>query len=298
MAKFTDYLKAFLLILILLKITPPIIKSLKQNWTENLESKNQVGCIIIDEQICSSQCYCNYLQKFFKDPEIKAILLKIDSPGGATGSTQAIALEIAQLKKEYPKPIVAYSENICTSGAYYVAVMCDYIVTTGSCVVGGIGAKLATQFKIKQLLKEYKIETLSISAGAFKNSLDPFSELTDEQKEMLQHLCNDTYEQFSCDVAKQRHLNIHQKNDWANGKIFNGNQALLLKLIDATGNESTALDYIKQNILHSDREIVLIKSCNPSLWQRLFQQTEENDTNFSLSESFWKGLIKALKTTL
>lgn len=298
MAKLTEYIKTFFMILILLQFAPPLIKNIKQQWVDNLEPKNHVGLITFNQPIYSASPYIKQLQKYFKDPEIKAILLKIDSPGGVTGASQAIALEILQLKKEYPKPIVAYSENLCSSGAYYVAAMTDYIVTTGSCLVGSIGVKMCTQFKLKQLLHDYKIETVSISSGNCKNVLDPFSDLTDEQKQMLQQASDDTYAQFTTDISKQRHIPLQNKDSWANGKIFTGNDALKLKLIDATGNQTAATDYIKQNILHSDRELFFEKTAQPSVWKQWFNQDENDDDDniqCRFSESFWTGFFQAIK---
>lgn len=299
MKKINEYLKTFFFVVVLLQLAPPLIKNLKQQWTDNLEPKNDVALITLNSTIMSSNHYSKLLQKYFKDSDIKAILLKIDSPGGAAGTTQALAHEITQLKKEYPKPIVAYSENICASGAYYIAAMTDHIVTTGSCIVGSIGAKIATQFKLKQLLNDYKVQAFSISSGSYKNSLDPFTELTQEQEQMLQKLSDDTYKQFTFDIAKQRHLPLQNKDIWADGKVFSGQEALKLKLIDSVGNQSTAVDYIKQNILHSNREIRFIKSAQPNALQQWFKQYDEDDEMlFSFSESFFSGMIKAVKQHL
>lgn len=297
MAKLTEYIKTFFMIIILLQFAPPILKNIKQQWVDNLEPKNLVGLITFNQPIYSSNQYIKQLQKYFKDPEIKAILLKMDCPGGASGASQAIALEVLQLKKDYPKPIITYSENLCASGAYYIAAMTDHIVATGSCVVGSIGVKLCTQFKLKQLLHDYKIDTLSVSSGNCKNALDPFCDLNEEQIQMLQQLSDDTYTQFVTDISKQRHVPLQNKDIWANGKIFTGVEALKLKLIDAVGNQTTAIDYIKQNILHSDREISFVKSAQPSALKQWLNPEDGDDDNMqcNISESFWTGLIQAIK---
>lgn len=297
MAKLTEYIKTLFMILMLLQFAPPIIKNIKEQFIDNLEPKNLVGLITINQPIYSASQYNKQLQKYFKDPEIKAILLKIDCPGGASGASQAVALEILQLKKEFPKPIVTYSENMCASGAYYIAAMTDHIVTTGSCLVGSIGSKLCTQFKLKQLLHDYKIDTLSISSGNCKNALDPFCDLNEEQIQMLQQLSDDTYIQFTTDISKQRHVPLQNKDNWANGKVFTGTDALKLKLIDATGNQTTAIAYIKQNILHSDQEIAFVKTSQPNVLKQWLNPDDNDDENVqcNLSESFWTGLLRAIK---
>lgn len=296
MAKFSEHLKNIFFIILILQFAPIDLKNIKKHWLDNLEPKNHVGLISMNQPIFSSQHYSKQLQKYFKDPSIRAILLKIDCGGGAAGTTQALALEITQLKKEYPKPIVAYCENICASGAYYIAASTDHIVATGSSLIGSIGSKLSPQFKVKQLLQDYKVQPFTISTGIYKDALDPLTDLTPEQLNMLQQLSDDTYQQFVKDIAKQRHLPIQQKDSWANGKIFTGNDALKQKLIDAVGNQSTATDYIKQNILHSDKEIIFIKEPALSPFQQWFTQHDSDDEmQFNLTESFWSGLISALK---
>lgn len=296
MTKLTEYLKNILLILLFIQFAPPLLKNIKKQFLDNLEPKNHVGLILINQPIFTSSLYSKQLHQFFKDPEIKAILLKIDSGGGAAGTSQALAEEILQLKKQYPKPIITYSENICASGAYYIAAMTDHIVTSGSAIVGSIGSKLSTQFKLKDLLIDYKVKPETISTGAFKDVLDPFTDITEEQRAMLQQLSDNVYHQFTTDVAKQRHLQLQQKNIWAEGKIFTGQEGLKLKLIDAVGNQNTATDYIKQNILHSDREIELIKAPQPSVFQQWFKQYDDDDEmQFSLLDSFCNALLRAIK---
>lgn len=296
MTKLTEYLKNIFFILLFIQFAPPLIKNVKKQFLDNLEPKNYVGLIPINQPIFSSSPYSKQLNRFFKDPEIKAILLKIDSSGGAAGSCQALAEEVLQLKKQYPKPIVTYSENICASGAYYIAAMTDHIVTTGSAIVGSIGSKLSTQFKLKELLLDYKVKTENISTGAFKDVLDPFTDITEEQRAMLQQLSDDTYTQFTTDVAKQRHLQLQQKTTWAEGKVFTGQEALKLKLIDTIGNQTTATDYIKQNILHSDREIEFIKAPQLSALQQWFKQYDEDDEmQFSFIDSCTHSIVRAIK---
>lgn len=300
MSKFQDYLKNIFWIIVILQFTPPLFKSIKKQWTDHVEPKNKVGLIHLNSTIMSSTGWNQKLTKFFKDPEIKAILLKIDSPGGAAGSAQAICQEILNLKKEYPKPIVTYAENICASGAYYIAATTDYIVATNSALIGSIGSKIATQFKLKEFAQNYKVQPYTVSSGSYKNALDPFVDMTDDQKKMMQELVDDSYDQFANDIAKYRHLNVAQKNLWGEGKIFTGNEALGLKLIDETGNQTVALNYIKKQILHADREIELIKIQGPSKFQKFFNPDADEDTDDidnsignCIAQSIWQGLSHA-----
>ncbi|MFA5998741.1 MAG: signal peptide peptidase SppA [Candidatus Babeliales bacterium] len=302
MAKFTDYLKNIFWVLLILQFASPVFKTVKKQLSEYSEPKNKVGFLNFQSVIKSSNRWNKQLKKFFKDPEVKAILIKMDCPGGAAGSSQAICQEILYLKKQYPKPIITYTENVCASGAYYIAATTDYIIATNSSLVGSIGAKLSTQIKVKELLKDWKIQTYDIASGNYKNAGDPLSDMTEEQKTMLKDIVNESYEQFASDIAKYRHLPIAQKDIWANGKIFTGNEALKLKLVDEIGNQTTALEYIKKQILHSDREIELIKVKTPSTWKKLLHPNDtdsddddddevENSMSDSLANSFWNSFF-------
>src|SRR5207249_2067754 len=119
------------------------------------------------------------------------------------------------------------------------------------------------------------IQTHSVAAGSYKNICDNFTAMSDDQQRLLQELVDNAYQQFTNDVSKYRHLLINQKNTWADGKIFTGNQALSLQLIDTIGNQSTALDYIKAHILHEDREFEFIKAASPSRFQQLFSGSDD-----------------------
>lgn len=296
MAKFQDYLKNIFWVLLILQFVPTVFKTVHKEWTDYSEPKNKVGLILLSNCITTSSAYNKQLTKFFKDPEIKAILIKIESGGGAAGSSQAIFQEIIQLKAKYPKPIVSYAENICASGAYQIAAATDHIVATSGALVGSVGAKLATQFKVKELLQSYKVQSHAISAGDYKNCLDPFVDFTDDQKKMLQDLVNDCYLQFLQDIAKYRHLNMADKNVWAEGKVFTGNEALKLKLIDEIGNQTTAIDFIKKQILHEDREVELIKVASPSKWQQwMHPDADTDDAQCSMSTSIWQSLFNFLE---
>ena len=292
MAKFQDYLKNIFWVLLILQFAPPVFKSIQKEWTEYVEPKNKVGLVLLNTCIMSSSRWNKELKKFFKDPEIKAILIKIDSGGGAAGASQAIFQEILNLKSQYPKPVISYVENICASGAYQVACATDHIVATSSSLVGSIGAKIATQFKLKELLQNYKVQPHAIAAGEYKNCLDPFVDFTEEQKAMLQSVVQDCYVQFVQDVAKCRHLNLAEKNIWADGKIFTGNEAFKLKLVDEIGNQTTAIDYISKNILHADREVELVKIPAPSRFEQwLHPDPDHDDMECSLATSIWQSLF-------
>lgn len=297
MAKFQEYLKNIFWVLLILQFAPSIFQSLSKQWSDHVEPKNKVGLVVINTMISGSTVLNKQFTKLFKDPEIKAILIKIDSGGGAAGSSDAIFKEILNLKQQYQKPVVAYAENVCASGAYQIACASDYIVATGSALMGSIGSRFPTIFKLKELVQNYKIQPYTIASSDYKGSLDPFTDFTDEQKKMLQAMVDDSNNQFVQAVAQQRHLNIADKSNWAEGKVFTGNEALRLKLIDEVGNQTTALNFIKKQILHADREIELVRIPGPSRFQQWLhpQEGEDDDLECRLATSFWQGFLNVVQ---
>lgn len=247
MAKTSDYLKTIFFIILLFQFAPPLLKSMKKNYRRFFEPHTKVGYLSIKGLIMSSSYYVHYLKKFFENEEIKAILLFIESPGGAAGSSEAIAHEIELLKKEYPKPIITLSENVLASGGYYIASSSDYIITAPSTLVGSIGTSIPGQFKLQDFIEEHKIHYNVIKAGEYKAVTDPFVNTTPEQNALLQGVADSSYANFIAHVSKHRpKLSLETAPTWANGKICTGTQALKLNLIDQIGSKSDTIKKIKE----------------------------------------------------
>lgn len=270
MATFTDYLKNTILILIVLQIAPPLLKNIKHLYFDNLKPSTKVAFLTINGILYDSSCYVSTLKNFFHNDDIKAIILKFESPGGAAGSAEAIAHEISVLKQTHPKPIVSLCENICTSGSYYIASTTDFIVAPPSALIGGIGTTIPYQFKVHNLLEKLGVQYVPISAGDYKNSTDPFVAITENQKEQLKSVVDDSYATFIEHVARHRtHVSLAQATEWANGRIFTGKQALEKGLIDALGSSTTVINHIKKLATIEDEIEWVTQEPSTSLWSML-----------------------------
>ena len=248
MTRFYNYAKNIFFILIMLSIAPKLLETIKNEYFKNLEPHTNVGYLPIKESIYDSLEISKNLKNFLKDNDIKAILLEIDSVGGTSGTSKALFDEITSLKKEYPKPIITYTENACVSGAYYVACATDHIVASALSVVGSVGSCRGFPFNLKKFINHHNVEYNMIQSGDYKTVTDPFMEQTPEGAAYMQQLSDDAYHQFVKDVAQARKLSTTKESidSWANGKIFIGNQALKLKLVDQVGSRSTAIEEIKK----------------------------------------------------
>jgi len=252
-----DYLKNIFIILIFLQLAPTLFNSIKKQYADLIYPRTKVALINIKGILSNSDHYNKYIKKYFEDSEVKAILLKVDCPGSTAGTSQAIFNEIKMLKKTYPKkPIITLVENICASGGYYIACATDHIIAPPSAIIGSIGSAFQNMFQLKEFIQQFKIKYKSLSAGKYKNTTDPFVDMTAEQEKLLQDMLNDSYCQFAIDVSIERKLSTNNKNDWAEGKIFTGNQALKLGLIDSIGSAFTAIAIIREKaLIEEDQKI-------------------------------------------
>jgi len=283
---FFDSLKNIFFLLIFLQFVPILVDGLRKQYHQYLEPRTKVGVISINGVIGDSEYYTKQLTKYFKDPSIKAILIKMDSPGGAAGTGELIYQEIIALKNApefHKKPVVTLVENTCASGGYYIACASDHIIAPATALIGSIGATFPNIFfvHLREFLAQHKIGYKPLYAGAYKNCIDPFTDATPEQELMLQGLLNDSYETFAQAVAKSRKLSLNAKDTWANGRIFTGKQAKDLGLIDEIGSAYNAIKVIKEKAL-IEGEIEWVKQPAPSSFSRFFSSGNAPDEDSSL----------------
>lgn len=272
---FFDYIKNIFMLLIFLLFAPGIFDSIRSQYGIFMSPKTHVGIIKIQGDLCHSARPVKQLHSFFSNNEIKAILLNIESCGGAAGTGQAIANEILTLKKKYPKPIITLTENMCASGAYYIASATDYIISSGQALIGSIGSRIPHLFQLNTFLEKHDIGYTLIKSGAYKASTDPFTSISEEDKAHLQGVVDNSYEQFIEDIAHNRKLALQNASVWADGKIFTGKQAKELNLVDELGSASQAIAYIKdKQLIDGDIEWIQAEP-EGSFLERIFNTGED-----------------------
>jgi protease-4 len=199
---------------------------------------SRVGEIEITGTILSSQDTLKQLKKFRKDSSIKAILLRINSPGGAVGPSQEIYTEVLRTKKI--KPVVASMGSVAASGAFYIASAATRIFADPGTITGSIGVIMHLP-NMQGLFGKIGYKTVTIKSGQFKDIGDPDREMTPDEKALLQSTINATFNQFVRDVARARDLPEAEVRKVADGRIILGEDALKLKLVDRIGNYEDAL---------------------------------------------------------
>jgi len=199
---------------------------------------NRVGLIDVKGTIISSQDTLKQIKDFRKEASIKAIVLRIDSPGGSVGPSQEIYREIRRTAQS--KPVVASLGSVAASGGYYIASAASYIVANPGTITGSIGVIIHFP-NLRELFGKIGYQMITIKSGQFKDIGNPARDMTPEEKELLQATIDETYHQFVRDVALARNLPEDRVREVADGRIIMGEKALELKLVDQLGNFEDAV---------------------------------------------------------
>ncbi|OGP57574.1 MAG: signal peptidase [Deltaproteobacteria bacterium RBG_13_49_15] len=204
----------------------------------DLDFGEKVGVVEVSGVISESREIIEPLNRFRKDESIKAIVLRINSPGGGVGPSQEIYREIQKTIEK--KKVIASMGGIAASGGYYIASATDGIVASPGTITGSIGVIMGfTNFQ--KLLEKVGLVPIVIKSGEFKDTGSPVREMTKEEREMLQGFVKRIHQQFVEDVAKGRKIDKHRVEAIADGRILTGEEAKALGLVDRIGNLEDAV---------------------------------------------------------
>jgi protease IV len=192
---------------------------------------SKIGVVELDGVIFSPKQIVPQLKKFADDDSIKAIIIHVNSPGGGVAASEEIYREVKRIRDEKKKRIVASIETVGASGAYYVASATNKIYADKGSVVGSIGV-IAEWVNYGDLLRWAKLNPITMKAGEFKDTGSPTREMTPAEREYMQALIDNMHTQFINAVADGRHAKEDDIRAIANGKVWTGEQALSLKMVD------------------------------------------------------------------
>jgi protease-4 len=179
--------------------------------------------------------------KEVEEREIKIMVLRINSPGGTVGASQEIFDAIEKLKKK-GTTVVASCGEVCASGGVYISCAADKIVANPGTITGSIGVIIGTS-NFKKLYEKIGIDSEVVKSGPYKDILSTHRYLTDEEKALLQGMIDNSYNQFVNVVASGRQMEPEKVKEFADGRIFTGEQALELGMVDKLGSLKDAIYY-------------------------------------------------------
>jgi protease IV len=203
---------------------------------------SKVAIVPIEGEILEARETIERIHHYAGLSSVRAIVVRIDSPGGAIAPTQEIYEEIRKTRRASGKPFIASIGNVGASGGFYIASACDRIVANPGSITGSIGVILQW-FDVKDLLTWAKLSPETIKSGAMKDAGSPYRDLTDAERAYFQSIVMQLRGQFVHAVAQGRLGKISEAevNQIADGRIFTGEEALRLKLIDDLGNLDDAV---------------------------------------------------------
>ncbi|MCG8643643.1 MAG: signal peptide peptidase SppA [Desulfobacterales bacterium] len=205
--------------------------------------KGNIGIVEINGMILSSKKIINDIKEFRENPAIKAIILRIDSPGGGIGPSQEIYREVEKTRMD--KKIITSMGSVAASGGYYIASASDGIIANPGTITGSIGV-IMEYANLMEIARKIGISSVVIKSGEFKDMGSPLRDLNDTEKQLFQDLIDELHQQFVTDAARARKMPVEMMAALADGRVYTGQKAMQLKLIDRLGNLDDAVAWAGQ----------------------------------------------------
>ena len=231
---------------------------------------DKIAVVNIRGMITSSRDIVEQLGTFKEDDDVKAIILRINSPGGGVGPSQEIYREILRAKEK--KKIIASIESVGASGGYYVACASDVIVANPGTITGSIGVVMEFS-NIEELLKKIGFRSYVIKSGKHKDIGSPLREMTPQEREILQGVIDNVHSQFVRAVAEGRNMEEGKVKRIADGRIFSGEQAKELGLVDRLGSLQDAIEIAAEMAGIKGKPTVIYPKKKVSLYELLFRKS-------------------------
>ena len=232
-------------------------------------SKDKIAVISIQGVLSNSRDTIQQFKQCEENEDVKALVLRIDSPGGTVVAAQEIYAEIRKLREH--KVVLASMGNVAASGGYYVACAAEEIIANPGTLTGSIGV-ISEYPNVEQLMKKVGLKAEVLKSGRFKDLGNPTREMTEEEKKLLQGLIDNIHRQFIRDVALGRGKPVEEIEPLADGRVFTGEQAKEKGLVDRLGNLQDALDRAAELAGIEGKPVILYPEIKRKrIWEYLVQ---------------------------
>ncbi len=235
---------------------------------------DRVGIVKIEGTIVESEPIIDKIIKFRKSKRVKAIVLRINSPGGMVAPSQEIYQEVKKACRE--KKVIVSMESVAASGGYYIACTADKIVANPGTLVGSIGVILQIE-NIEELFNKIGLRRKVVKSGKYKDIGSITRPMTEEEEAILQEFSDDIYNQFVDAVAEGRGMKREEVLKIADGRIFTGVQAVGLGLVDRLGNLQDAISIAGEIVgIEGEPKVIYPKKKKPSILDFIFEEAIKN----------------------
>ena len=244
----------------------------KAGTTKELVSVgDKIGVIEVYGPIMESGSLIEDIIDFRDNRSVKAVILRIDSPGGAVGPSQEIYNEVIKLQQE--KPVVVSMGSVTASGGYYIAAPAKRLFANPGTITGSIGVIMSFP-NYEGLMEKVGVSSIVIKSGRFKDIGSPSRPFSEAERKLMQSLIDDVHAQFVEAVSLGRELPAEQVRKIADGRIFSGRQALANGLVDELGGFQDAVDYTSELVgLGEDPTLIYPEVEKPDLLERILNST-------------------------
>ncbi|PIR19867.1 MAG: signal peptide peptidase SppA [Deltaproteobacteria bacterium CG11_big_fil_rev_8_21_14_0_20_47_16] len=229
-------------------------------------AKGEVAIVPVEGMIVNPDHFVQQMEDLRKDKTVKAIVLRIESPGGAVAAGQEMTREVSRVAAE--KPVVVSMGNVAASAGYYIASAANQIVANPGTITASIGVRME-HAEIEQLLNRWGIKMQNLKSGAFKDIGTYDRPMTVPERQLLDALLAEMHTQFIQDVARNRHLPESDVRKIADGRPMSGSAALASKLIDILGGEQDAIEIAGKLAKIQGEPTVRRMRAGPPWWQEL-----------------------------
>jgi protease-4 len=226
-----------------------------------------VGVIEVRGVINDADKIIDSIRRFAKADHVRAVVLRVESPGGGVTPSQEIYRELTRLREK--KPVIASLGGVAASGGYYIASACSTIVANPGTITGSIGVIMET-VNMQGLLEKLGVKGVVIKAGTYKDLGSPLRDMSPEERRILGTLLDDVHRQFIAAVATGRHMDEAKIQPLADGRVYSGEQALRLGLVDQLGNFQDAITLAAQKAgIAGEPQVIRAQQQKRAWWQRL-----------------------------
>ncbi len=226
-----------------------------------------VGVIEVRGVINDADKIIDSIRRFAKADHVRAVVLRVESPGGGVTPSQEIYRELTRLREK--KPVIASLGGVAASGGYYIASACSTIVANPGTITGSIGVIMET-VNVQGLLEKLGVKGVVIKAGTYKDLGSPLRDMSPEERRILGTLLDDVHRQFIAAVATGRHMDEAKIQPLADGRVYSGEQALRLGLVDQLGNFQDAIILAAEKAgIAGEPQVIRAPQRKRAWWQRL-----------------------------
>lgn len=257
-------------------------------YVETGSGKQKIAVVDLDFTIIDAAPIVRQFKKYREDKSIKAILLRVNTPGGGVAASQEMYEEVRKTR-ESGKPVIVSFGSIAASGGYYVACGSSLIVSNPGTLTGSIGVIISFA-NFKELAERLGIKDVTFKSGNLKDSGNPLRDLNDDDRKYFQEIVDDSYGQFLDVVSKERKIDMETLKPLANGRVFTGKQAKDLGLVDSLGTFEDAIR-MTSRIAGIEGEPVIVREKRTNHLIEIFLENLTGSQIRELKEEFYSEYI-------